>query len=684
MPSKTSVLMSPRFFRSKLATRLVIIAVAATLPLLGSTLFFILTSTGEQIRFTQWELYGNQYLPPLEALLEELPRHQAFAADVRSGGSRARAGQAEAQTRIDAAFAALEAADQQLGQALQFTDEGLRQRKREHVRAATVHQEWQELKSRIESLAPETSRDQHTHLVSDVRTMITHAGDTSNLILDPDLDSYYTMDMTLLALPQTQDRLAVVAAFGLELLRNGKLEEKDRTQLAIYAALLKESDLDRITGDAQTALNEDQNFYGVRETFQSKLPPAVQRYSEATTALLALLQKLATPGRVEASSAQFAEAARQAREASFSLWRLAVTELNGLLEVRLAHYRHLRLRSLIFTGLSLALASVVTILMVQRLNRVLGAITRRLAGACQNVTAAAERSANTSQSLAGGATTQAASLEETSASLEQMSGMTQSNANNAQQAKELANQTRAAAEQGTGNMDAMVRAMDGIKSSGDNIAKIIKTIDEIAFQTNILALNAAVEAARAGQAGMGFAVVAEEVRNLAQRSAQAARETADRIQDSIQKSEHGVEISAKVAGALHEILAKARQTDKIVVEIATASGEQSQGIHHINIAVNQMDQITQNTVSTAHESAQVAEFLRRESVELGATVTQLLGLVGGAAVPATATSASSRPRAAATGDPVCPQLSSPQLTLRRSNKPPNLDPAQASSRHTTS
>src|SRR6185436_17915358 len=145
-------------------------------------------------------------------------------------------------------------------------------------------------------------------------------------------------------------------------------------------------------------------------------------------------------------------------------------------------------------------------------------------------------------------------------------------------AKTLAGETRSAAESGNDDMTAMREAMDAIKTSSRDIAKIIKTIDEIAFQTNLLALNAAVEAARAGESGAGFAVVAEEVRNLAQRSAQAARETTAKIEDSIKKSERGVVLNGKVASGLREIATKARQVDDLVAEIATASTEQNQGI----------------------------------------------------------------------------------------------------------
>jgi hypothetical protein len=234
-----------------------------------------------------------------------------------------------------------------------------------------------------------------------------------------------------------------------------------------------------------------------------------------------------------------------------------------------------------------------------------------------------------SQTLAEGASEQAASLEETSASLEEIASMTRRNAENAQSAKDIAAQTRCAADAGAIDMQEMSVAMGAIKDSSDNIAKIIKTIDEIAFQTNILALNAAVEAARAGEAGMGFAVVAEEVRNLAQRSAQAARETAEKIEDSIAKSEAGVDISSKVAERLEEIVAKARRVDELVAEIATASREQSQGIDQVNTAVTQMDKVTQSNAAAAEESASASEELNAQARTLKDAVGDLLALVEG-------------------------------------------------------
>jgi methyl-accepting chemotaxis protein len=216
-----------------------------------------------------------------------------------------------------------------------------------------------------------------------------------------------------------------------------------------------------------------------------------------------------------------------------------------------------------------------------------------------------------------------------------MASMTKRNAENARNANELAKQAREAADKGVNDMRTMSAAMEAIKVSSNDISKIIKTIDEIAFQTNILALNAAVEAARAGEAGMGFAVVADEVRSLAQRSAAAAKETADKIEGAIAKTGQGVEINSKVATALNDIMTKVRQVDELVTEVTSASREQTEGITQINTAVGQMDKVTQSNASNAEESAAAAEELNAQAGVMKESVNELLQLVGNARRAAT-------------------------------------------------
>jgi methyl-accepting chemotaxis protein len=252
-----------------------------------------------------------------------------------------------------------------------------------------------------------------------------------------------------------------------------------------------------------------------------------------------------------------------------------------------------------------------------------------LTSASGSISAAAAQLAASSQSLAKDASEQAASLEETSASLEEIASMTRRNAESASQAKALSFETSAAADSGFKSMAEMQEAMAAIQESSTKIAKIVRTIDEIAFQTNILALNAAVEAARAGEAGAGFAVVADEVRSLAQRSAQSSKETAGSIEEALTRSARGAQISAKVAEGLGEILAKARKVDDLVGEIATASKEQSKGVAEVNGAVSQIDQITQRTAAAAEESAGASEELYANAAAMQTSIRDLAALVGG-------------------------------------------------------
>jgi methyl-accepting chemotaxis protein len=281
------------------------------------------------------------------------------------------------------------------------------------------------------------------------------------------------------------------------------------------------------------------------------------------------------------------------------------------------------------TGIAIALGLVIALVITKMITRPINRVIDGLCAGADQVAAASTEVATSSQSLASGASEQAAAIQETSSSLEELSSMTRTNADHASEARTMMEQAKQVVETASAELNQMVVAVEEINKTSEQIGRIIRTIDEIAFQTNLLALNAAVEAARAGEAGAGFSVVAEEVRSLAIRAADAAKSTSTLIENSIKSVKRGSELTRSTQDAFAANKDIAVKIAVLVDEIDTASRQQAEGIDQINKAVAEMDIVVQRNAASAEEAASASEELNAQAAEMKGHVGDLVAVVGG-------------------------------------------------------
>ena len=361
------------FNKIKISTRLWVILLTYSICAAGIVVFLISRGANEDIDFAASERLGVAYQRPLETLLQLVPEHQDLADAALAGDNNARLAIGANEAKIDAAFDELNADQSTIGNALRFTAEGLAARGRDHVLPANVRKEWQDLKGGWAASKADANDKLHLALVADVRTMIVRAGDMSNLILDPVLDSYYMVDATLGALPQTQDRLSGAIREGRDILQAKKITPQERSDMAVFAAMLKADDQDRIAGDVETAVNEDK---GASPSLKASVPPASNEYCSAGSTFLSMIQQIIDSDKPTVSPADFVAAGTAVRNSSFKFWDTAATELDTLLQMRIDRFSHLRATSLALTAAGLVLIGAFVLLVMRSINHPLGQAVR--------------------------------------------------------------------------------------------------------------------------------------------------------------------------------------------------------------------------------------------------------------------------------------------------------------------
>ncbi|MDO8413761.1 MAG: ATP-binding protein [Gallionellaceae bacterium] len=356
----------------RIANKLALVCGTFSLPI-AVLLFLMVSGINKDIQLARMEIYGNQYQRTLEKLLQHLSDHKQASYLLSSDhlGAKNQIADLTQQhianmaQQLDADFKVLKQVNQELGERLQTTTAGLAKRVRQHLRPEILQQEWTQIKAAAPGVA---YRDKlHDHLIAKVRSLITYIGDTSSLIVDPALDSFYLVDITLLALPQMQDRLQEVQSYGQRVLAQKNISPQEQTQLHIYAALLEQSGLDRINTDLYTVFNEDANFYGISDSLKINL--SLSLLEEVATHMdnfIQLNKRLAVSGSAAVGLSTYQASAQQALLSSYNLWEIAVTELDVLLQARITYYQHVRLIALLLTLLSLLTAIFLAVLIVVR------------------------------------------------------------------------------------------------------------------------------------------------------------------------------------------------------------------------------------------------------------------------------------------------------------------------------
>lgn len=607
------------------------------------------------IDFAKKELKGNQFQRPLEAILSNLGLLKS------SLNSKELLNNASKYFKdIEANHEQLKSAFDAVGNDLEFTVEGLKKRSRIDAYIPDYLKRFDEFKNKYSSMSLDDQNKALLGFIANIRMMIAHAGDTSNLILDPDLDSYYLMDVTLLAYPQMTDRVQEIATYIQGIYQSGVLTQQNKIQLSIYAALLKQSDSDRISGDVATVLNEDENFYGRSEGLHTKLDPQVKDLLVEVQSYISLLTSFSEKDVINGEDiAKVNNLTTTILEKSTSSWNTAVAELDILLGKRTDELSSQKYHSLIYSLFALLVAVVILFYISSSFNNNMKKVLVTLNETLISTKDSGEKLVMISNKLSEATNDQAAALQETASAIEEINSMVQSTLNSTVSVDDAARDSLDSSEKNYSAVGKLTDSIEEVSNSNSNIMKTVekngekmndianiikgiesktKVINDIVFQTKLLSFNASVEAARAGEHGKGFSVVAEEVGNLAQMSGNASKEistllvgsveqvneiskvTNKEVKVLVEEGKEKVESSILVVRSFSEstqlVLEKIKTLRNNIASISQAAGEQAKGVEEISKAIQQLDTLTQKNSLMSTQTATYSKNLFEQAAVL--------------------------------------------------------------------